>query len=146
MKLSSLCYCSVDSITFLTSLSNCRCDFKWSSSFKENMSDWQCTFQTFNWSELGTLEFRLRISYFKVSSSELKTLECDTFNPDLLINLEQEENKHYLISLLRKRVDQALIPISSIQKFPAQGWRKSLFITNRICKKLYMENCLKLRV
>ncbi len=29
-------------------------------------------------------------------------------------------NKHYLISRLRKRLDQVLIPISTIQKFPAQ--------------------------
>ena len=53
--------------------------------------------------------------------SQLRTLEWDILNPDQLINLEKkEENKHYLIWRLRKRLDQALIPISTIQKFPAQ--------------------------
>jgi len=53
-------------------------------------------------------------------NSKLKTLECDILNPNLLINPEiNEENKQYLISKLRKRVDQALIPISTILKFPA---------------------------
>ena len=38
--------------------------------------------------------------------SELKTLEWDIFNPDRIINLEiKNENKQYLISRLRKRVD-----------------------------------------
>ena len=53
--------------------------------------------------------------------SELKTLKWDIFNPNRFINLEinNKKNKHYLISRLRKGVDQALIPISTIQKFPA---------------------------
>ena len=51
-------------------------------------------------------------------STELKTFELNILNSDRLINLE--ESKHYSISRLRKRVDQALIPISTIQKFPAQ--------------------------
>ena len=57
-----------------------------------------------------------------IKHSELKTLEWDILNPDWLINLEikKEENKRYLIWRLRKIVDQALIPISTIQKFPAQ--------------------------
>ena len=50
---------------------------------------------------------------------EMKTLEWDILNPDRLINLEID-NKHYLISRFRKRVNQALILISTIQKFPAQ--------------------------
>ena len=48
-------------------------------------------------------------SHSKVFSSELKkTLECDILNPDRIINLEiknEMENKQYLISRLRKRVD-----------------------------------------
>ena len=51
-------------------------------------------------------------------STELKTFELNILNSDRLINLE--ESKHYSTSRLRKRVDQALIPISTIQKFPAQ--------------------------
>ena len=54
--------------------------------------------------------------------AELKTLEWDILNTDRLTNrkiFKKEENKHYSISILRKRVDQALIPISTIQKFPA---------------------------
>ena len=41
-----------------------------------------------------------------------------------------EDNKQYLIWRLRKRVDQALIPISTILKFPAQTKlsRKPLWI------------------
>ena len=56
-----------------------------------------------------------------LASPELKTLEWDIPYPDRIINLEikWEENKQYLISRLRKRVDQALIPISTILKFPA---------------------------
>ena len=45
----------------------------------------------------------------------------DILSPNHLINLEIDNKiKHYLISRLRKRVDQALILISTIQKFPAQ--------------------------
>ena len=56
-------------------------------------------------------------------NTEQKTLEWSILNPDRLINLEirREENKHNLISRLRKRVDQAIIPISTILKFPAQS-------------------------
>ena len=55
-------------------------------------------------------------------NSKLKTLECGILNPNLLINPEiNEENKQYLISKLRKRVDQALIPIFTTLKFPAQN-------------------------
>ena len=50
--------------------------------------------------------------------------ELNIFEWDIL-NLEIDNNKRYLISRLRKRVNQALIPISNIQKFPAQ--RSELF-------------------
>ena len=53
---------------------------------------------------------------------ELKTLEWDFLYPDRLIIWRlktQRELKHYLSSRLRKRVDQALIQISTIQKFSA---------------------------
>ena len=51
-------------------------------------------------------------------STELNTFELKILNSDRLINLE--ESKHYSISRLRKKVDQALVPISTIQNFPAQ--------------------------
>ena len=55
---------------------------------------------------------------------ELKTLEWDILNPDRSINLE-----YYLSSRLRKRVDQALLPKSTIQKFPAQ---KGCYLLNKV--------------
>ena len=63
------------------------------------------------------------IERFALACPELKTLEWDILNPDRLIDLEinNKENKHNLIWRLRKRVYQALILISTIQKFPAQG-------------------------
>ena len=72
--------------------------------------------------------------------AELKTLEWDILNTDRLTNLKifkKEENKHYSISILRKRVDQALIPISTIQKFPAlnsivESYLILVFITGRL--------------
>ena len=52
--------------------------------------------------------------------AELKTLEWDILNPDRLINLEIKTRGKALFNLeIKKRVDQALIPISTIQKFPA---------------------------
>ena len=59
-------------------------------------------------------------------STELKTFELNILNSDRLINLE--ESKHYSISRLRKRVDQKLIPISTIQKFLAQDYFMNYFI------------------
>ena len=55
---------------------------------------------------------------------KLKTLEWNILNPDQLINLviNHEENKHYLISRLRKRVDQALILINHL-KVPRTNYR-----------------------
>ena len=50
-------------------------------------------------------------------SPELKTLDWDTLNPDLLIN---PEYKQYLIWRLRKRGDQALISVFTILKYSAQ--------------------------
>ena len=67
------------------------------------------------------IQFKLDTGYTDILS-DLKTFEWNILNPDRLINLEiktKGENKHYLISRLRKRVDQALIPISTSQKFPA---------------------------
>ena len=77
--------------------------------------------------------------------SELKTLEWNILYPNRLLNLEINYKRR-----LRKRVDQALIPISTIQKFPAMHSRMPrplapdpirvqscvccLFWTNRNCK------------
>ena len=50
----------------------------------------------------------------------LKTLEWDILNPDRLINLEiNNTRKTSIISRSRRRVDQALISISSTLKFSA---------------------------
>ena len=68
-----------------------------------------------------------------IVQSELKTSEWNILNPDRLIDLEinnMQRTSIISISRLRKRLYQGLIPISTIQKFPAlvpfvQGFPKS---------------------
>ena len=60
-----------------------------------------------------------------LSESELKTLEWNILNPDRLINLEiirrLTRGEQALFNLeIKKKSGSSIIPISTIQKFPAQ--------------------------
>ena len=59
--------------------------------------------------------FIIHTGFILLSFPELKTLEWDILNPNRFFNMEINNTRR-----TRKRVDQALIPICTIQKFPAQ--------------------------
>ena len=85
-------------------------------------------------SELNTFHLEIR-QYFPYYCSELKTLEWDVLNPDRLINLE-----------IKKKSGSSLIPISTIQKFPALirsrdtwNFKNSLILVSiYICRSTYI--------